>query len=94
MKLLTAAGNGNGATIKREQAYDRHQSQDYSVFVYGTFDGATVKLEVSPDEGVNWFDTGLAITAQSVANVEIRAAHVRGVVSGGGGSVAIQMLLK
>lgn len=93
MKLLTAAGNGNGAAVLKGQWGNREIDQFDTLFVWGVFDGATVKVEISPDGGTTWFDTGVAIVVKGVQNIEFRAHHIRGVVSGGGAGVVIEALL-
>jgi len=70
-----------------------------TVFCFATsFDGATVSLELSPDNETTWIvarnaETGAAATfsdagaAGFVMSVRINGTHIRGRVSGGGGSV-------
>jgi len=93
MQLLNSAGNGNGNTVLIERLFDRSKDQFFTCFVSGTFDGGTVTLEISPNGGTTWFQTGVSLTAAGAQNVEFRANAVRGVVSGGGASVSINMLL-
>lgn len=83
MQLLTAAGNGDGTAVDNRQL-NRRDSSFFTLFVWGTFGGSTVKLQISPD-GTNWFDVSGAdaITAAGALNVEFRAKQVRGSVSGG-----------
>jgi hypothetical protein len=56
----------------------------HTVFAWGTWGGATAKLQISPD-GANWFDlTGASFTADGYATFEIAVdCQVRGVISGG-----------
>jgi hypothetical protein len=93
MRLLTASGNGNGADVPIRQWGNRGISQLYTLYVWGTFDGGAVTLEISLD-GTEWFSvTGVSISAKGCVNVEFRAPHVRAVVAGGGASVAIDAFL-
>ena len=89
MDLLSNAGNGNGPTVLRPQPAGPEGQQFFTLFVWGTFDGATVTLEVSPGGDAPWFDSGVEITAAQAINVEFKARKLRAVVSGGGGSVSI-----
>lgn len=93
MKLLTAAGNGNGNGMPIRQWGNREIEHLYTLFVSGTFGGAAVTLEISPD-GSTWFPiTGLSITALGCINVEFRAPFVRAVVTGGAGPSIDALLL-
>ncbi len=90
--LLTAAANGDGATINVPRFAHAHESHLRTLFVWGTFDSATVKFQISPDN-TNWFDVpnADAITAVATMNVEFRAPFMRGTVASGLGSEAINM---
>lgn len=93
MRLFTAAGGAiTGASLAIREGLNRNKHQLYTFYVWGTFGGATVTLQISPD-GTNWFGTGVAITAQGASNVEFRANFVRAVSSGGAGSALDAMLL-
>lgn len=93
MRLLTAAGGAvTGAAQNIREALNRNKHQLYTFYVWGTFGGATVTLQISPDN-VNWFGTAVAITAQGATNVEFRANYVRAVSSGGVGSSLDALLL-
>ena len=54
-----------------------------TVFCWGTFNGVTVKLQISPDK-INWFDlTDATFTAKGTINVRIPPnVYYRGDVSG------------
>lgn len=94
MRLLTAAGNGNGTALELKSWGSRELSRLYTLFVYGTFDGATVTFQISPDNS-NWFTvTGISITAAAAVNAEFRAQYARCVVSGGGAGVAVDAQLR
>ena len=89
MQLLSGAGAGNGSPHEIKQPYNREISQLKTWFVWGTFGGATVTLEISPnteDPPVEWFSVpNASLTARGVMNVEFRAKWVRAVVTGGAG---------
>lgn len=58
-------------------------------FVFGTFNGCTVKLQWSPD-GTNWADVADAsFTAAGQINFEVAGGYVRANVSSAGGSTSI-----
>ena len=93
MRLLTAAANGNGATTEIKQWGNRELVRLFTLFVFGTFGGATVTLQISPN-GTDWFTvSGVSITSASAINVEFRAPYVRAVVSGGTGEAVDAILL-
>lgn len=57
-----------------------------TVYCWGTFGGATVKLQVTPD-GSEWFDVDdLTFTSKGVVNLIYGPGQVRGVISGGSGA--------
>jgi phage baseplate assembly protein gpV len=82
MILLNAAPAGNGAADPCRNL--NKYNYLYTLYVFGTFDGATFTLEVTPDNGTTWFTVpSTNVTVKSVMNVEFKATHVRGVVTGG-----------
>lgn len=83
MRLLNAspAATGDAVEITRPDQF-------FTFYAYGNFDGATVRLEVSPYGGV-WFDSGILLDTAGAQNVEFRAKSVRAVVEGGTGDTAI-----
>lgn len=85
LKLLVAASNGNGSSkqlVFPEQG-NVNKRYSYTVYIYGTFNSATVKLQGSPDDS-NWFDIPNASwTAKATTNVEFYGIYLRGVVTGG-----------
>lgn len=90
ISLLTAGSNGTSdAALMRDVGVDRVDS----VYVWGTFDGATVTIQYSPD-GTEWFDPEEnSFTAKAASAIELNAYQVRAVVSGGGGSESINVML-
>lgn len=95
VRIATAQDNGQSVGIEISRFGQIHESHLRTLFVGGTFNGATVKYQLSIDStnGVdgNWFDVAdaNAITADKVINVEHRAKWHRISVSGGAGSEAI-----
>ena len=56
----------------------------FTVFYFGTFNSATVKMQASADNATTWVDIpNSSSTSATVINMEIRATHIRAVVSGG-----------
>lgn len=90
--LTNATANGAGAVVPGVAlAY----AEVKTAWAWGTFDGATVTFQASPD-GVEWFDlldaddAPLAFTAKGCENVECRGGHFRAVVSSAGASTSLQ----
>lgn len=95
MNILSGASNGTGTAVQFKGAGNRHKESVLTLYVFGTWDGATAKLQVSPDNS-NWLDvTGAdAFTADDVVNINGHFHYMRGVVSGGGGSESITMEIR
>jgi len=85
MQLLSAAAEDTtGSTNELAMPGRGELSHFFTLFVWGTFGGTTVKLQISPN-GSEWFDVtdADAITVKTVLNVQFRAAYVRAITSGG-----------
>lgn len=52
-----------------------------SVAVWGTFDGATFRLQSSHDGGTTWLDLTSAITAATVLGSSARGPLMRGIIT-------------
>ncbi len=59
--------------------------------VTGTFDGATVALQISPDDGSTWQDVGgdASITAAGAVSFEINPCQLRLNLTSAGGSTSV-----
>ena len=62
--------------------------------VEGTWNGATVKLQVSPDGGTTWLDVGsdVTLTAAGIGNFELGGSSnfkIRADLSSAGGSTSL-----
>lgn len=89
MKLLTNSDNATGPSVRKEQWGNRELDQLITVYIWGTFGGGTVTVEISHDD-TNWFDTGIAATVKGVFNLEFRAQFMRAKLAGAtGGSVNV-----
>ena len=87
--LASAAGNGNTPAITAKGGWL------YSARIGGTFDSATVKIQIYDDDLAEWIQVGSDITSASVQNIEMASGtQVRLNVAGGGGSVSINGRLK
>lgn len=85
LNAQTTSANGVAITLKRPLNVPR----EGSLFIFGTFDGATVTIQDSMD-GTEWFDVPSgAFTAKSRANYQTHAQYVRAVVSGAGASTSV-----
>lgn len=65
----------------------RAHRERHTVFAWGTWGGATAKIQFSPD-GVQWFDgASLSFTANGYATFEVaRDTRIRGNIAGGTGA--------
>ncbi len=90
-QIATAQGAGNSVGVAISRYAHLEESHLRTLFVTGTFGGATVKYQISHDStnGTDgtWFDVADAdaITADKVINVEHRAPWHRVNVAGGAG---------
>jgi hypothetical protein len=98
MLVLSAAANGNGASVAVPSPGHMYKTHEFGFFVYGTWDSADVHFEVSPDNS-NWLDvlkadgTLLSLTANDYVLITVRAPFVRGVVANGLGSESITAVM-
>jgi len=90
--LCAAQANGTSTAVKMDRSSYNYRAG--SIYVSGTFDGATVQLEATPDDGTTWFNvSGGSFTAKEAKELSISATHLRVTVSGGGGSESINVWL-
>ena len=86
--LLDTAQNGNGATT----LFNGPLNEAIWLIAYGTWNSATAKLQYSPDAGTTWIDVvDASFTADGLTRVFLCGGHLRGVVSGGGGSESVTL---
>lgn len=92
MKLLNAqTTNATGSTTDLADVARNFSERSYTVVCYGTFNGATVKLQVSPDNS-NWIDA-YSFTSQDGIMYDGGLRYVRGVLSSAGGSTSLTLEL-
>jgi len=62
-----------------------------TLYVWGTWDGATVTLQASPDNGTTWIDLEDAtFTQNTVTNITLHTMNqIRASISGAGGSTSL-----
>ena len=65
-----------------------------AIYVTGTFDSATVKLEFSPDNGTTWFDLVVDLTEEGITGFTCPPSKMRVDVSGGLGSESIDVYVQ
>ncbi len=89
-QIATAQGDGDSTGVEISRFGHTSESHLRTLFVGGTFNGATVKYQVSLDDTTYFDVVGVdSITSKKAINVEHRAQFHRINVSGGGGSEAI-----
>lgn len=83
--ILSAAANGDGAAVPAPDG-----SADYTLTVWGTFNSATVKLQMTPDNGTTWVDVkDASFLAPGTLVVRPAGWSLRGSVAGGTAGVSI-----
>jgi len=85
MKQFMTAQAGNVATDTEKFYLKNSQTGRITFFVWGTFGGATVVIDISPDEGVTWFPTAVSLSAIGFGTIELGAGEyiARANVTGG-----------
>lgn len=91
----------NGSTTGVRMYHTRDGGDDkFTVFAVGTFDGATVTYETSPDSGTTWISAGSdgIFTTDGQGKLEIQSDYeepmlIRATVSSAGGSTDVTMYL-
>ena len=87
--LSAATANGNGDSVAINISGGARRNGTGSIAVWGTFDGATVQIEVSPDNSEWIAVTDGAFTAEGTKVMESYLPYVRAVVSSAGGSTSV-----
>lgn len=93
IRLLTNASTGNG-----EAKYSDGRS--YNFMLWGEFDGATVTLQQSPDEGDTWIDIPMgsgvaAFTDEATLIIDFLGVgtQIRAAITGEGASTSLSAAL-
>lgn len=85
--------NDNGTAVLIENTFNF--AKYYTLIAWGTWDSGTAKLQISPN-GTDWQDYGTDATFTSDGWYEIRlnpGISIRGVTSGGGVSMDLNLFL-
>jgi hypothetical protein len=86
--------DGNGTALPLNATGSRLNSMIHTVYVYGTFDGCTVKIQASLDNST-WIDiTNASYTTAKVDNITINTNYIRAVVSNDGASTSVSAHIK
>jgi hypothetical protein len=64
----------------------------HSLFCYGVFDGACVRVQGSPD-GVEWFDVA-SFTAKSILTLSLFLNHMRAQVCNAGERTCVTLIIE
>lgn len=89
IRLLTnQTTSATGSTVPLKGPFNRDY-RTYTVYATGTFDGATMKLQISMD-GTNWVDVTSFTTGAAVL-AEFNANFARGVVSTAGATTNLTL---
>lgn len=89
MKILTASDE-TGAAVK----WNGGQG---SLFIHGTWDGATATLQASPNAGTTWIDvptdadnsTNASLTANGIINFQLGQCDIRISIGGAGATTSL-----
>jgi len=82
-------------TSNTETAARAGPAKQCRVFAFGTFGGATVKLQVRPVGSTVWFDTGdLTFTANAYADIFLgKNDEFRGTVASASGTTSVSLVV-
>ena len=85
MKQFMTAQTGNVDTDTEKFSIQNAQTGRVTFFVWGTFGGATVVIEISPNDGTTWFPTTVSLSAIGFGTIELGPGNyiARSAVTGG-----------
>jgi hypothetical protein len=86
LSARTTDGSGSSVIVRHQ---NRGGTPVFTAMAFGTFDGATVTLEVSPD-GTEWV-SAYAFTSEEVKLIEGTFYAIRGTVSSAGASTSLSL---
>lgn len=86
MQLFAARTTNGSATATENTSYLQ------TVYCWGTFDGATVTIEGSPNN-TEWFSL-TSFTAKGVKGIGVNARYLRGTVSGAGAATSLTLTVE
>lgn len=80
----------NGQTSNATSSVTQWTGGTGTFYAQGTFDGATVQVQVSFDNGVTWLNiSDASLTSAGAFNLEIGAVLIRAVLTDAGGNTNI-----
>lgn len=85
MKQFMIAQTTNVATDKQKFSIKYIQNGKLTFFVWGTWGGATVVIDISPDDGTTWFPTIISLSANGFGSIDLGQGNyvARANVTGG-----------
>lgn len=86
MQLLQSATSN--ITTSAQENYSYLQT----IYCYGTFGGASVLLQGSPN-GIEWFDL-VTFTTKQVVGIGLNVRHLRAVITGATGTTNVTLLVE
>jgi hypothetical protein len=87
--FATITTNENTPGVQNEKFGEEDRRRAYTVYVVGTFGGATVALQTSPDNGTSWValkdvnGNAVSFTSAGAAVCNTQATEMRAAISGG-----------
>ena len=82
-QVLTAAVSGESSSVQWYGGTGQ-------IVVTGTFDSATVSLQISPDDGVTWITiSGSSVTAADCKNFDLNSCNLRLAITSAGSSTVL-----
>ena len=74
---LTHTENGNTAVFKPSTSLQK-EPNTYTFYAVGTWDTATAKIQISPDDGATWLDfTSGSMTTDGYIVFTVKASQIR-----------------
>ncbi len=75
MKQFMTAQTANVATDTEKFSIKFSQIGKVTFFVWGTWGGATVVIDISPDDGATWFPTPVSLTANGYGVIDMGSGN-------------------
>lgn len=88
MKQFMTAQTANVNTDTQAYSIKYIQSGKVTFFVWGTWGGATVVIEISPDKGVTWVPSAVSLSANGFGTVDFGSGDYIARASVTGGTLA------
>jgi hypothetical protein len=86
MRFFSAETTNTDSETVAIGSYGQRKYDIFTIYAWGTWGGATMKLQISLDQS-QWFDvSGASFTDDGALNVQFRAPYARMNISGGSGA--------